>query len=138
MTSILSQMLELASQFRDGSGARLLHFVTLWLMDEFGGSSPSGHHPSRSRAGGGRVSPAPPSKARDSGRPGVAGWDTSADGGGGPLAPLVHNREVCALLHRHRDVLCPALVSHLRDQMVALVMLSDDLCIVGEIRHGDD
>jgi hypothetical protein len=36
-------------------------------------------------------------------------------------------RYVCATLYRHRGVLGPAVMSHIRDQLVTLVMLSDDL-----------
>jgi hypothetical protein len=36
-------------------------------------------------------------------------------------------RDVCAILYCHRDVLGPALLSHIRDRLVTLVMLSDDL-----------
>ena len=98
-------MLELSSQFGDGAGARLLHFATLWLMEGFG----AGHSGGRERA-------APPSHLQP---PAAA------------ASGLVSDRGVCALLHLHRRVLCPALVSHLRDQLVALVMLSDDLCLGG-------
>ncbi|GAX77233.1 hypothetical protein CEUSTIGMA_g4679.t1 [Chlamydomonas eustigma] len=36
-------------------------------------------------------------------------------------------RDVCTVLYRHRGVVGPAVMSHLRDQLVTLVMLSDDL-----------
>jgi len=36
--------------------------------------------------------------------------------------------QVCALLYRHRDWVREVLGDHMRDQLVALVMLSDDIC----------
>ena len=41
---------------------------------------------------------------------------------------LLGCRDAVLLLYRHRDVLRPALLEHVRDQLVTLVMLSDDLC----------
>ncbi|GAX78402.1 hypothetical protein CEUSTIGMA_g5844.t1 [Chlamydomonas eustigma] len=47
------------------------------------------------------------------------------------LLPNLHKalgcRDLCAVLYRHRDVMEPALMSHIRDQLVTLVILSDDL-----------